>query len=120
MRILEELSVAEIHIYQPSDSTEAQLFNVCGANALVEVGGRMVRARHYPWGTVEVENPDHCDFVVFRKMLINHMENMVEITHNLHHQDYARNAALKPFQRVAEAMKKRRESDDSNFNNNFM
>jgi len=120
VRISEELRVAEIQIYQPPDSMEARLFNVCGANALVEVVGKIVRARHYPWGTVEVENPDHCDFAIFRKMLISHMENMVQVTHNLHYQGFVRNAALMPFQRVAQAMMKRRESEESNFNNNFL
>ena len=126
-RILEELGAAEIRSYRPPevDREETvprgglQLFSVCGANALAEVGGKMVRARQYPWGTVEVENPEHCDFTKLRLMLVTHIEDLQDVTHHLHHQRYA-DAALKPFQRMAEAMKKRRDSNDSNFNNNFM
>jgi hypothetical protein len=36
---------------------------------MVEVGGKKVRGRQYPWGVVEVENPEHCDFVKLRSAL---------------------------------------------------
>ena len=88
-RIIEELQSAGIRIYQlpdvDSDEDEeykhqvANLrqsipFAVCGANAMVEVAGKKVRGRQYPWGVVEVENPEHCDFVKLRSMLITHMQ----------------------------------------------
>ena len=66
-----------------------------GSNTLLEVNGKRVRGRLYPWGVVEgedcyyscrivpmftvcvcvcvsfaVENKDHCDFVKLRTMLI--------------------------------------------------
>ena len=34
---------------------EAVPFAACGANTLIEVKGRKVRGRQYPWGVVEVE-----------------------------------------------------------------
>lgn len=49
---------------------EAVPFAVCGATTLLEVKGRKVRGRLYPWGVVEVENPDHCDFIKLRTMLM--------------------------------------------------
>jgi septin 2 len=45
-------------------------FAVCGAGQQLEVRGRRVRGRLYPWGVVEVENPDHCDFIKLRTMLM--------------------------------------------------
>ncbi|KAK2559785.1 Septin-7 [Acropora cervicornis] len=45
-------------------------FAVVGSNTVLEVNGRRVRARVYPWGVAEVENVDHCDFVALRNMLI--------------------------------------------------
>lgn len=45
-------------------------FAVCGANTLIEVKGRKVRGRLYPWGVVEVENPEHNDFIKLRSMLV--------------------------------------------------
>jgi hypothetical protein len=49
---------------------------VVGANAMVEVHGKKIRGRQYPWGVVEVENPAHCDFVKLRTMLITHMQDL--------------------------------------------
>ena len=51
-------------------------FAVVGANAMVEVHGKTIRGRQYPWGVVEVENPAHCDFVKLRTMLITHMQDL--------------------------------------------
>lgn len=49
---------------------EAVPFAVIGANTVIEVKGRKVRGRMYPWGVVEVENPEHCDFIKLRTMLM--------------------------------------------------
>lgn len=49
---------------------EAVPFAVIGANTVIEVKGKKVRGRMYPWGVVEVENPDHCDFIKLRTMLM--------------------------------------------------
>ena len=51
-------------------------FAVVGANAMVEIKGKKMRGRQYPWGIVEVENPAHCDFVKLRTMLITHMQDL--------------------------------------------
>jgi cell division control protein 11 len=32
-------------------------FAIVGSEEVVEIGGRKVRARQYPWGVVEVDNP---------------------------------------------------------------
>ena len=102
-RIIEELAGAGIRIYQLPDVAQdedeeyklqvAQLrqsipFAVCGANAMVEVAGKKVRGRQYPWGVVEVENPEHCDFVKLRSMLITHMQDLQEVTHDVHYENF--------------------------------
>ena len=45
-------------------------FAVVGSDKLVEVNGKQVRGRKYPWGVIQVDNEDHCDFVTLRQMLI--------------------------------------------------
>ena len=47
-----------------------------------------MRGRQYPWGVVEVENPSHCDFVYLRTMLITHMQDLQEVTHDVHYENY--------------------------------
>lgn len=65
-------------------------FAVVGANTEVVNGeGRTVRGRSYPWGVIEVDNEDHCDFVKLRQMLIRtHMEELKEHTNNALYENY--------------------------------
>eukprot|EP00096_Caligus_rogercresseyi_P015082 TRINITY_DN753_c0_g1_i2.p1 TRINITY_DN753_c0_g1~~TRINITY_DN753_c0_g1_i2.p1 ORF type:complete len:433 (+),score=150.95 TRINITY_DN753_c0_g1_i2:63-1301(+) len=58
-------------------------FAVVGSTDFVKVGNESVRARQYPWGVVQVENKNHCDFVKLREMLIRtNMEDLRDTTHS--------------------------------------
>ena len=65
-------------------------FAVVGANYEVTYPeGRKVRGRRYPWGIIEVDNEEHCDFVKLRQMLIRtHMEELKEHTNNALYENY--------------------------------
>jgi septin 7 len=65
-------------------------FAVVGANTEVQTPeGRKVRGRRYPWGVIEVDNEEHCDFVKLRQMLIRtHMEELKEHTNNFLYENY--------------------------------
>ena len=65
-------------------------FAIVGANTEVtSPEGRKVRGRRYPWGVIEVDNEDHCDFVKLRQMLIRtHMEELKEHTNNALYENY--------------------------------
>ena len=53
------------------DCDEILPFAVVGSNVLVEDGeGRAVRGRKYPWGTVDIEDPEHSDFLSLRRMVL--------------------------------------------------
>jgi hypothetical protein len=45
-------------------------FAVVGSSQTIEVRGKKVRGRLYPWGVVEVENAEHNDFIKLRTMLM--------------------------------------------------
>ena len=46
-------------------------FAVVGSNTIIEgEGGKKSRGRKYPWGVVDIENLQHCDFLPLRNMLI--------------------------------------------------
>lgn len=99
-KIMAELQNNGVQIYEfPVDDesvseTNASMnshipFAVVGSTDFVRVGNKMVRARQYPWGTVQVENESHCDFVKLREMLIRtNMEDMREKTHCRHYELY--------------------------------
>ncbi|KAB5572467.1 septin [Coniochaeta sp. 2T2.1] len=65
-------------------------FAVVGAtNEISTPDGRKVRGRRYPWGVIEVDNEEHCDFVKLRQMLIRtHMEELKEHTNNILYENY--------------------------------
>ncbi|XP_055372488.1 septin-2 isoform X1 [Condylostylus longicornis] len=99
-KINQELQSNGVHIYQfpTDDETVSETnsimnghvpFAVVGSTDFVRLGNKMVRARQYPWGTVQVENEGHCDFVKLREMLIRtNMEDMREKTHTKHYELY--------------------------------
>jgi cell division control protein 11 len=81
-------------------------FAIVGSEETVEIEGRKVRARQYPWGVVEgntrgrymvsyctkyfaVENPRHSDFLAIRSALLHsHLGDLKEITHDFLYENY--------------------------------
>ncbi|KAG8011818.1 Septin-2, partial [Nibea albiflora] len=101
--ILDEIAEHGIKIYQlpDADSDEDEEFKeqtrvlkasipfaVIGSNQLIEVKGKKIRGRLYPWGVVEVENPEHNDFLKLRTMLVTHMQDLQEVTQDLHYENF--------------------------------
>lgn len=64
-------------------------FAIVGSEDFAEVEGKRVRARQYPWGVVEVENPRHSDFLAIRSALLHsHLADLKEITHDFLYENY--------------------------------
>ncbi|OCK85243.1 Septin [Lepidopterella palustris CBS 459.81] len=64
-------------------------FAIVGSEDVVEINGRRVRARQYPWGVVEVDNPRHSDFLAVRSALLHsHLADLKEITHDFLYENY--------------------------------
>jgi len=99
-KIMNELKSNGVSIYQfpLEDETVAEAnrdnnshlpFAVVGSNDFIKVGNKNVRARQYPWGVVQVENENHCDFTRLREMLIRtNMEDLIDQTHGKHYELY--------------------------------
>ncbi|XP_076778374.1 septin-14 isoform X1 [Arvicanthis niloticus] len=103
--IMSELNSNGVQIYQfPADDESAAQVNnsgvlpfaVVGSMEEVKVGKRMVRGRHYPWGVLQVENENHCDFVKLRDLLLcTNMEDLKDQTHSQHYECYRSNRLQK-------------------------
>lgn len=52
-----------------SDKVE-KCVDTIGCEDEIVVNGRKVRGRQYPWGVVEVDNSEHCDFAKLRFALL--------------------------------------------------
>ncbi|KAI9595052.1 Septin-2 [Syncephalis fuscata] len=64
-------------------------FSVIGSDRLVEVNGRKTRGRVYRWGTVAVDDENHCDFIHLRRMLMDTcLADLIETTHTHHYANY--------------------------------
>ncbi|CAB3261550.1 unnamed protein product [Arctia plantaginis] len=103
-RILNDLEENQIQVYQfpecDSDEDEefkqqdrelkaAAPFAVVASDVVLEVGGKRVRGRQYPWGIVDVENPRHSDFTKLRTMLIStHMQDLKDVTQDVHYENF--------------------------------
>jgi len=99
-KIMNELKSNGVSIYQfpLEDETVAEAnrdnnnhlpFAVVGSSEFIKVGNKNVRARQYPWGVVQVENENHCDFTRLREMLIRtNMEDLIDTTHSRHYELY--------------------------------
>uniref|UniRef100_A0A7N9B0Y4 Septin-7 n=1 Tax=Mastacembelus armatus TaxID=205130 RepID=A0A7N9B0Y4_9TELE len=102
-RILDEIDEHGIKIYHLPDAESDEdedfkeqtrilkasiPFAVVGSNQQIEAKGKKVRGRLYPWGVVEVENPEHNDFLKLRIMLITHMQDLQEVTQDLHYENF--------------------------------
>ncbi|KAM7247074.1 hypothetical protein CapIbe_001027 [Capra ibex] len=102
IKLMSELVSNGVQIYHfpTDDETIAKInasmnghlpFAVVGSMDEVKVGNKMVKARQYPWGVVQVENENHCNFVKLREMLIcTNMEDLRDQTYTRHYELYRR------------------------------
>ncbi|XP_065161903.1 septin-5 isoform X2 [Atheta coriaria] len=102
--ILNDIKDNDIQIYEfpDCDSDEDEAFKeqdremkaavpfaVVGSDITIEVAGKKIRGRQYPWGVVDVENPKHSDFIKLRTMLIStHMQDLKDVTEDVHYENF--------------------------------
>ncbi|EEB93056.1 hypothetical protein MPER_08343 [Moniliophthora perniciosa FA553] len=103
-RIMEDIQHYDIPIYNfPYDVEEddeetiqenlelraLMPFAVIGSEEDIEIDGESVRGRAYPWGVVEVDNPDHCDFVRLKSALFSsHLYDLRSLTEEVLYEVY--------------------------------
>lgn len=100
-KILNQIKLNDIKIYSIDHCDEDDLkedlkehvpFAVMGSQSLVDNGTEKVRGRKYRWGVVEVDNPEHCDFIHLQQMLMNTcLQDLIETTHYKHYALYRAN-----------------------------
>jgi cell division control protein 11 len=77
-------------------------FAVVSSEETVVVAGRKIRARQYPWGVVEVDNPRHSDFLALRSAILHsHMADLKGITHDVLYENYRTENLGKSVDRAA-------------------
>jgi len=103
-RIMEDIEHYDIPVYnfpydveeddeetiQDNSELRALLpFAIIGSEEEIEIDGHPVRARIYPWGIAEVDNPKHSDFSRLRSALLNsHLGDLKSLTHDVLYETY--------------------------------
>jgi len=101
--VMEQIQIAKIKIYEFPDVSDGEEndkkenrqmkervpFAVVGSNTVIDIDGKKARGRKYPWGVVDIENLQHCDFVPLRNMLIRtHLMDLKDVTNFIHYENY--------------------------------
>jgi cell division control protein 12 len=101
-RIREIIEVHDIRIYSPpmelddqaasehaKQLIESMPFSIIGSEEEFDVNNTRVIGRKYPWGFVEVENDQHCDFRKLRSLLLRtNMLDLILSTNELHYEAF--------------------------------
>ncbi|KAJ3527349.1 hypothetical protein NMY22_g9817 [Coprinellus aureogranulatus] len=103
-RIMEDIDYYDIPVYNfpydveeddeetIQDNSELRAlmpFAVVGSEEEIEIDGQPVRARIYPWGIAEVDNPKHSDFSRLRSALLSsHLGDLKSLTHDVLYETY--------------------------------
>ncbi|CAF3136839.1 unnamed protein product [Rotaria sp. Silwood2] len=129
--IIEQIHNNNIEIYQipdcDSDEDEElkekniQLknslpFAIISSKKIYEVKGKKIHGRMYPWGLIDIENSNYSDFLKLRTMLIIHMQDLQQITHEIHYENYRlKKLQLKKYLHNNEQHKKSIQEKDDEF-----
>merc|ERR1711939_986793 len=101
-RIKEEFAFHNIRMYpydnEEYDSEESAMnsqiksiipFAVVGSERNINVDGKVVRGRQNRWGTINVEDERHCEFVYLRDFLTRtHLQDLIETTSQIHYESF--------------------------------
>lgn len=101
-RIREIIEVQDIRIYSPpmelddqaasehaKQLIESMPFSIIGSEEEFEINNQPVIGRKYPWGFVEVENDQHCDFRKLRSLLLRtNMLDLMLSTNEIHYETF--------------------------------
>ncbi|EDQ86981.1 uncharacterized protein MONBRDRAFT_27671 [Monosiga brevicollis MX1] len=104
-RVLQTIEEENISIYRFPDESQNPLFAddptiqqarsclpfaICSSQQVVRSNnGQSVRGRTYPWGTAEVENPDHSEFTLLRDLVLRtYLQNLIDTTNDSHYEKF--------------------------------
>lgn len=105
-RILKEFEENNINIFKipECDSDEDELyrikdkeiresipFAIIGSTNSIDLNGRRIRGREYPWGIVDIQDERYSDFIKLRTFLSLHMQDLKDTTSDVLYENYRSN-----------------------------
>lgn len=61
-------------------------FAVIGSEGEFNIDGKNVKGRCYPWGVVDIDDPQHSDTKYLQQLLVSNMTDLQEYTHDVHYE----------------------------------
>lgn len=66
-----------------------QPFAIISSEDEFQVDGKLIRGREYPWGFIDISNPEHSDFQLLKTVLLNtHLQDLKDLTHDYLYENY--------------------------------
>ncbi|KAK5731950.1 cell division control protein [Elasticomyces elasticus] len=79
----------DIVVLKKLSETSIIPFAVVGSERNISVAGKTVRGRQNRWGTINVEDERHCEFVYLRDFLTRtHLQDLIETTSQIHYESF--------------------------------
>jgi septin 3/9/12 len=86
------IPITLLHIHTHANVIDEQSiipFAVVGSERNINVAGKTVRGRQNRWGTINVEDERHCEFVYLRDFLTRtHLQDLIETTSQIHYESF--------------------------------
>ena len=80
-----------VHLHPTNPHLQQSIipFAVVGSEHTLNINGRPVPARQNRWGTINVEDEKHCEFVYLRDFLTRtHLQDLIETTSQIHYEGF--------------------------------
>lgn len=82
-------NVTQIHAGDKEHIRYSLPYGVVGSNVLIEIDGKKIRGRQYPWGVVDIDNIEHCDFSLLRDVIVRkNMQDLKDVVHNILYENF--------------------------------
>ncbi|KCV70517.1 hypothetical protein H696_02866 [Fonticula alba] len=87
------------------EAAEMIPFAIIGATDTIVKDSEVTRGRITPFGIIDIENEEHCEFSQFRRFIIHsNMKDLIDVTSQMHYEHYrARKISKKKRNRAREA-----------------
>ncbi|KAI2799621.1 hypothetical protein RDWZM_009685 [Blomia tropicalis] len=81
----------ELYRIKDKEIRESIPFAIIGSTTSIDLSGRRIRGREYPWGVVDIQDERYSDFIKLRTFLSLHMQDLKDTTADVLYENYRTN-----------------------------
>ncbi|GMM38355.1 septin [Saccharomycopsis crataegensis] len=86
----DEMSDEEENILSENKYLQSiQPFAIISSEDEIEIDGKSIKGRQYPWGFIDIHNPEYSDFKLLKNVLLStHLQDLKDLTHDYLYENY--------------------------------